>query len=102
VTREYYDEMDALYGKRIEGTLPNGFELAGTAAFTGNDTIPTGQLASNEKDITVYYNPDDPAVILAETHWFTATAEENGETQHNGFNVYIHYDCPFRPEAETI
>lgn len=102
VTREYYDEMDSLYGKRIEGTVPNGFELAGTATFTGNDTIPTGSLASNEEEATVYYNPDDLAVIFVETHWFTATAEENGETRHDGFNVYIHYDCPFRTEAETI
>ncbi len=32
---------------------------------------------------------------FVETHWFTATAEENGETRHNGFDVYILYDCPF-------
>lgn len=102
VTREYYDAMDNLYGKRIEGAVPNGFELAGTAVFTGNDTIPTGYLASNEKDVAIYYNPDDPTVIFVETYWFTSTAEENGQTQHSGFNVYIRYDCPFRKEAKII
>lgn len=102
VTREYYDKMDSLYGKRIEGTVPNGFELAGTAVFAGNDTVPTGSLASNEGEAAVYYDPNDPAVILVETHWFTATAEENGETRHEGYTVYILYDCPFRTEAETV
>ena len=102
VTREYYDEMDALYGKHIVGAAPNGFEFVGTAVFTGTDTIPTGYLASNKKDIAVYYNPDAPAVILVETYWFTATAEENGQTRHDGFDVYIRYDCPFRTEVETI
>jgi len=96
VTREYYDEMDSLYGVRIEGTVPEGFLPAGTAEFTGNDTVPAGALASNAEAAAVYYNPDDPAVIFAETHWFTAAAEENGETRHDGFNVYILYDCPFR------
>lgn len=98
VAREYYDKMDSLYGKRVEGTAPDGFELAGTAVFTGHDTIPTGRLASNKEDAAVYYDPDEPAVIFVETHWFTATAEENGETRHDGFNVYIHYDCPFDQE----
>ncbi len=102
VTREYYDEMDSLHGVRIEGTAPDGFVPAGTAEFTGNDTVPTGTLASNVEASAVYYDPNDPTVIFAETHWFTATAEENGETRHDGFNVYILYDCPFRTEAETI
>ena len=102
VTREYYDKMDSLYGKRIEGTVLNRFELAGTAVFAGNDTVPTGSLASNEGEAAVYYDPNDPAVILVETHWFTATAEENGETRHEGYTVYILYDCPFRTEAETV
>jgi len=97
VTREYFEEVNILYGKRIEGAVPDSFVLAGITEFTGKDTVPTGTLASNVKSAAVYYNPDDPTVIFAETHWFTATAEEKGETRHNGFNVYILYDCPFQP-----
>lgn len=101
VTKEYYDTMDDMYGKCIEGSVPDGFELAGTAVFSGNDTVPTGHLASNEKAAEVYYNPDEPSVILVETHWFTATSEENTQTRHDGFTVYILYDCPFRKEIDT-
>ncbi len=102
VTREYYDEMDLLLGARIEGAVSDGFVLAGTADFTGYDTVPTGALASNAESAAVYYDPDAPAAIFAQMHWYTATAEENGETQHNGYDVYILYDCPFRTETETI
>ena len=102
ITREYYDEMDSLYGIRIEGTVPNGFELAGTAVFTGDDTIPEGTLVSNKEEAAVYFNPNDPSVIFVETHWFTATAGENGQTRHDGYNVYILYDFPFKTETETI
>lgn len=102
VTKEYHDEIYSQYGRRIEGTVPTGFEFAGTAMFTGDDTIPKGWLAHNEEEADIYYMPDDPTVILVETHWFTATPEEKGQTQHNGYNVYILYDCPFRVETETI
>jgi len=95
ITREYYDKMEFLYGNRMEGPVPEGLVLAGTAEFTGNDTVPTGTLASNAEAAAVYYSPDDPTAIFVETHWFTATAKENGETRHDGFNVYILYDCPF-------
>jgi hypothetical protein len=95
VTQEYYDEMKELYGVRIEGAVPEGFRLAGTAEFTGEDTVPTGELSSNTSPLAVYYNPANPSVIYAETYWYTATKEEKGETRHDGFNVYILYDCPF-------
>lgn len=102
VTSEYYNEVDSQYGRCIEGTLPDGFKFAGRAAFSGEDTIPDGQLARNEGEADVYYNSDDPTVILVETHWFTAGSEEGcDETQHNGYNVYLLYDCPFRAESET-
>ncbi|HJC40848.1 MAG TPA: hypothetical protein H9701_04775, partial [Candidatus Intestinimonas pullistercoris] len=68
--------------------------------FTGKDTIPTGGLASNAEAAEVYYDPSDPAVLLMRTHWFTAAAE-GGETRHDGFDVYIRYDCPFQTEAEA-
>jgi hypothetical protein len=99
VTQEYYDEMAARYGIRIEGAVPDGFEFAGTAAFSGDDTIPTGELASNQAAADVYYDPADPAVILVETFWYTATAKEHGQTRHDGFDVYIRYDCPFLPKG---
>ena len=102
VTKEYYDKIYSMYGVRMEGAVPHGFELAGTAVFTGDDTVPKGMLASNEAEAAVYFNPDDPSVILVETHWFTATAQENGQTRHDGYDVYILYDCPFITEAETI
>ncbi len=89
VTREYYDEMDAKYGVRIEGAAPDGFVSAGMAEFTGYDTIPSGTLSSNKEAAEVYFNPETPDVVLAATHWFTATAEEDGETRHDGFDVYI-------------
>lgn len=96
VTQEYFDQVNGLYGKRIEGVLPDGFVLAGATTFTGNDTLPTGALASNTSAAPVYYNPDDATVLLKETHWFTATAEEKVETQHNGYCVYMLYDCPLK------
>lgn len=100
VTEAYLAEMEALYGRRIEGAAPDGFVLAGTAEFTGKDTIPTGGLASNAEAAEVYYDPSDPAVLLMRTHWFTAAAER-GETRHDGFDVYIRYDCPFQTGAEA-
>lgn len=94
VTMEYYDEMKSTYGVRIEGTVPDEFTLAGTAKFSGYDTIPTGILSSNTGTAKVYYTSGTPDVILMETSWFTAPVGENSETQHRGFNVYILYDCP--------
>ena len=102
VTKEYYDKIYSQYENRIEGTAPNGFEFAGMAVFTGDDTIPKGWLAHNEEEADIYYKPDDPSVILVETHWFTAAPGENGQTRHDGYDVYILYDCPFRTETETI
>ena len=89
-----YDEMKSTYGVRIEGTVPDEFTLAGTAKFSGYDTIPTGILSSNTGTAKVYYTSGTPDVILMETSWFTAPVGENSETQHRGFNVYILYDCP--------
>ncbi len=98
VTQAQYEEIEAEYGRRIEGEPPKGFVLAGTAAFSGTDTVPTGPLASNTEEAEVYFSPDEPAVLLVQTHWFTAIAEEQGETRHDGYNVYIRYNCPFKPE----
>ena len=93
VTREYYDEMYSRYGVRIEGDLPDGFVLAGEAVYSGSDTVPTGTLASNEKEEKVYYSPNDPNVLLMETKWTVSPA--TGKMNREGFDVYIRYDCPF-------
>ena len=95
VSAEYYDEMETKYGVRIEGEPPEGFVLTGTTEFSGHDTVPKGTLVSNEVEFEVYANPDIPEIIYVSTFWYTATADENGETKHEGFNVYIKYDCPF-------
>lgn len=92
VSREFYDAMKAEFGMRIEQNIPEGFSSAGVAQFSGLDTIPTGKLSSNTKEADVLVNPDNPDVVLVSTHWHTATAEENGETKHTGYDVYIRYD----------
>lgn len=101
VSRERYDELEARYGVRIEGAVPDGFAYAGSAVFTGKDTIPTGQLASNTGEVAVYDAPADPDVLLVETDWVTAPAAGSHETRHEGFNVYLRYDGPFAADGET-
>lgn len=93
VSHEYYNEMESTYGIRIEGTAPDGFISAGIAEFSGYDTIPRGALASNEGAYEVYINPDNTEVVYVATRWYTAPVGENGQTSHEGFNVYIRYDC---------
>jgi len=93
VTNEYYDAMQARYGIRVEGEAPEGFVCAGVAEFTGYDTVPRGTLASNQGADEIYVNPDEPDILLVSTQWYTAP-QENGETRHEGFDVYIRYDCP--------
>ena len=95
VTWEYLDAMEAEYGIQIEGEPPEGFIFLGITEFSGHDTVPKGTLVSNEGEFEVYANPKRPDVIYVSTFWHTAAANENGETRHEGFNVYIKYDCPF-------
>lgn len=94
VSSEYYESMENTYGIRMEGDAPAGFVSAGTAEFAGHDTIPQGTLSSNQGIHEVFVNPDAPDIVLVPTHWYTSTKEEGGETKHEGFNVYIRYDCP--------
>ena len=89
VIEAYYEKIYEQYGIQIEGAVPDGFTLAGTAAFSGDDTVPKGTLASNEGEVEVYYDASNPEVILVEAHWFTV------QGAHDGFDVYILYDCPF-------
>lgn len=99
VGSEYYNIMESTYGIRIEGDVPEEFIFAGTAKFSGYDTIPRGALVSNEGAYEVYINPSDSNVLLVATQWHTAPVDENGETKHRGFNVYIRYNCPFKAEG---
>ena len=94
VTEEYYNEIRNKYDICIKGDAPEGFVSIGITEFFGHDTIPSGTLSSNEGEYEVYANPDEPNVIFVETQWHTAPIGKDGETSHNGFHVYIRYDCP--------
>lgn len=93
VAEAAYAAVRARYGLRLEGDAPTGFALVGTAVFTGDDTLPTGDLASNVGAVEVYGAADEPEVLLVRTQWYTAS-EETGEVLHSGLNVYLRYDCP--------
>lgn len=95
VSAEYYDKVRSTYDIRFEGDVPNGFVSAGVAEFSGYETIPRGSLVSNVGTHEVYINPDEPDVMLVPTYWYTHTQEESKETRHDGYNIYIRYDCPF-------
>lgn len=99
VTEDDYQQMSEQYGVRIEGSLPEKFVFAGEAEFTGKDTIPKGMLASNHEAGDIYYHPEHPEVLLMKTHWFTFGGDD-GEIRHNGYDVYIQYDCPFAQPDE--
>ena len=95
VSLEYYNAMESAYGIRIEGEAFDGFKSVGIAEFTGFDTIPDGALASNNNDCEVYVNPNNPDIILVPTQWYTAPNSDHKEICHNGFDIFIRYDCPF-------
>lgn len=94
ISEEYYNEMESLYGIRIEGDAPDGFTCVGTTEFSGHDSIPRGVLSSNQGAYEVFASDNDVNVIFVSTQWHTATSDEQGETIHEGYNVYIRYDCP--------
>lgn len=87
VNTELYNKVKDELGVRLEGEPPAGFTYAGTSEFSGYDTIPEGELSSNTGSYEVYVSED---IILASTSWYTAP-DENGETLHTGFNVYVPY-----------
>lgn len=94
VSYEYYNKIENTYGIRVEGDVPAGFISAGIAEFSGNDTLPRGELVSNVGAHEVYVNPDVSDVLLVPAYWHTHTKEEGKETKHKGYNIYIRYDCP--------
>lgn len=94
VGEAFYESVESAYGVRLEGEVPEGFVSAGTAEFSGYDTLPRGGLSSNQGEHEVYVNPGEPDVVLVPTCWYTAAAGEPGETKHEGFDVYLRCDCP--------
>lgn len=87
VTHEYWNKMEHTYGIQCEGDLPDGFVSAGIAEFSGHDTIPRGDLASNTGDDEIFANPNVPDVVFASNLWHTDGKDWT-------FDVYIRYDFP--------
>ena len=85
VESEFYDSIEAEYGLRMEGNAPDGFASAGVTEFSGYDMWPEGSLSSNQGEMEVFVNPDQPDVILVAAKWYSAGG------MHQGFDVYIRY-----------
>lgn len=96
VSQEFYEAVEAEWGIRLNEEIPEGFQSVGVAEFLGYDTIPSGALASNIRTAEVFVNPNKPQIVLMATEWYTATDEENGETKHTGYDIYILYDGPLK------
>lgn len=96
VSLEFYEAVETEWGIRLNEEIPEGFQSVGVAEFSGYDTIPSGVLASNMRTAEVFVNPNKPQVVLMATEWYTAAKEENGETKHTGYDVYILYDGPLK------
>ena len=91
----YKSGLEERYGYRIEGTVPGGCALVGSAQFEELDRIPRTELGVNHRDYQgadVYANPEDSGVLYVGTEWHTATAEEAGDTLHNGYDVFVLYE----------
>ncbi len=93
--RAFYDQMKDAYGVRIEAAQPpDGFILAGQAAFSGYDTVPAGELSSNVPQAEVYVSSDDGNAVLVSTQWHTAGGKSAGESVHSGYDIYVLCDQP--------
>jgi len=80
----YVEGWDKIYWNRIEGELPEGFESAGRAEFSGYDTVPEGKLSSNTGSEEVFVNKNDDSVVFVRTTRFGS-----GNERFKGFTVYI-------------
>jgi len=89
--RELYDIIQDLYGFRLERDAVADFSLVGETVFEGYDSLPKNSFGSNTLPTPerLYANAQQPEVIFSRTTWYTATAQENGETPHFGFSVYM-------------
>jgi len=87
-------ELEKHYGLRIE-MLPEGCVLAGRSRLEELDRIPRTELGVNNSkydEADVYADPSDKQVLYISFSWYTATDEENGETLHNGYDVFVLYN----------
>ncbi len=89
MTREEFEAAREPYNLRIEADTVPGYESLGMAEFSGYETVPTGDLSCNTLPEEVYANPDEPQYLLFPTAWYTHTDQEEQETKHTGFNVYV-------------
>ena len=88
-----FDHADTRYGWRFEGTAPESFSPLGITVFDGYDTIPSSELGANSHwGQQVWGSSTEPDMLLVEDSCSTHTAQESGETRHNGFQVYIRFD----------
>ena len=87
-------ELEKRYGLRIE-VLPESCVLAGSAHLEELDRIPQTEMGINNSkydEATVYVDPSDKEVLYIGISWHTASDEENGETLHNGYDVFVLYN----------
>lgn len=90
------EESDAArrFGVRIEAETVEGFVSLGRADFSGDDTVPSGALCSNEPELEVWADPARPELLLASATWYTA-GDSAGERRHTGFDVYARWCSPY-------
>lgn len=92
---DYHDDMRERYGIRVEADIVKDSVLVGEAHFEEKDRIPQTELGVDDKRYNgskVYEIPDDNQVLYVGTSWYTATTEEDGETLHTGYDVFVLYD----------
>ncbi len=86
------DEIYTEYGVRMgDAEVSKDFESVGVAQFSGKDTIPRGNLVSNQAELEVLVNQQDKRIVLVEAEWYTAVYE-NGTVPLHGYDVYILYE----------
>ena len=88
-----FDSADTRYGWQFEGAAPAGFSPLGVTVFEGYDTIPSSELGVNFLGKRqIWCSSAEPDVLLVEADWSTHSAQEDKETRHSGFQVYIRFD----------
>ncbi|MBQ9932325.1 MAG: hypothetical protein IJO69_00640 [Ruminiclostridium sp.] len=100
MTEEEYEAAREPYNVRIEADTVPGYASLGMAEFSGYETIPTGALSCNILPEEVYANPEEPQYLLFPTVWYTHTDQEEEETRHTGFNVYVLLNNEDGPAAQ--
>lgn len=94
VSETFYRESRSRFGDIRINRLPDSFVSVGTPDFIGHNLVPTGVLSANVELGEVFSDPNYSDAVLVSTHWYTHTKEEQRETRHDGYDVYIRYDGP--------